>query len=240
MKTEIELDGKVIEVDLITRKRKTIGIIVQIPSKVRVLAPVGLKKELIIQTVKSKGPWILQKLEELEKRRLEIPRRDFVDGETIPFLGEQYELVIIPLKQSNKVNIRLEENRFIVHTPNSSKEYLREALVAWYKSELHKVIRSRVAHFQKYFKDAPSEIVVKNQKAQWASCTSKRKLLFNWRLALAPLAVIEYVVVHEMSHMVHMNHSKEFWALVESILPDYKEHRKWLKEFSLTLSFDKF
>ncbi|MDO4312311.1 MAG: SprT family zinc-dependent metalloprotease [Eubacteriales bacterium] len=92
------------------------------------------------------------------------------------------------------------------------------------------VIPPKAAHYAELLKVSYGRITIRNQKTRWGSCSSKGNLNFNCLLMLMPDEVIDYVVVHELCHRIEMNHSKEFWALVESVLPDYKNHKKWLKE----------
>ena len=80
------------------------------------------------------------------------------------------------------------------------------------------------------FKQPFNRVFIKGQKTRWGSCSKQRNLSFNWRLVMAPLPVIDYVVAHELAHLVEMNHSRKFWALVEQIYPGYSLHRAWLKE----------
>ena len=88
----------------------------------------------------------------------------------------------------------------------------------------------RAAYYLPFTGGSFQRITIRDQKTRWGSCSARGTLSFNWRLMLAPPAVLDYVVVHELCHLTHMNHSPAFWALVESVCPDYRIHRKWLKE----------
>ncbi len=116
------------------------------------------------------------------------------------------------------------------------------ALEKRYRAAAKAYIPQRVAYYAETYchilPPAVSSIAIRSQKTRWGSCSSRGTLSFNWRLMLAPPAILDYVVVHELCHLRHMNHSKDFWACVETILPDYKERRKWLNEHGheLTLS----
>lgn len=91
-------------------------------------------------------------------------------------------------------------------------------------------ICQRAEHYNEELREPVNRICIKDQKSRWGSCSSKRNLNFNWRIIMAPPEVADYVVVHEMCHLRHLNHSPEFWKEVAGILPDYKERRKWLRE----------
>ena len=109
------------------------------------------------------------------------------------------------------------------------------ALEKRYRDAAKEYIPKRVEFYQQYTGGHYSKITIRDQKTRWGSCSSNGTLSFNYRLMLAPPRVLDYVVVHELCHLTHMNHSKEIWNMVESILPEYKEYRNWLKENGNTL-----
>jgi hypothetical protein len=100
----------------------------------------------------------------------------------------------------------------------------------WYRKETEKVILERIEYYKTKFSTGPAKIKIKEQKRRWGSCSSRGSIYFNWRIIMAPPLVIDYVIVHEMSHLIYRNHSPKFWKQVESILPDYKVHKKWLRD----------
>lgn len=106
----------------------------------------------------------------------------------------------------------------------------KTALKKRYKDAARDYIPKRVAYFQTMTGGNYTRITIRDQKTRWGSCSSNGTLSFNWRLMLAPPAILDYVVVHELCHLTHMNHSSAFWATVESVYPDYRTARKWLKE----------
>lgn len=118
---------------------------------------------------------------------------------------------------------------------SSSSTPENEVLVKKYKRLARKVIHERCAFFQPFTQGTYHSISIRDQKTRWGSCSGKGNLSFNWRLILAPPEILDYVVVHELCHLTHLNHSKDFWHLVETVLPDYKERRQWLKENGHTL-----
>ncbi len=112
----------------------------------------------------------------------------------------------------------------------SEKSAYQKRLEAPYKKAAADYFPKRAAYYAPLLGVTYSRITIRDQKTRWGSCSSKGTLSFNWRLMLAPPKILDYVVVHELCHLREMNHSPRFWALVASILPDYKESRKWLKE----------
>ncbi len=106
----------------------------------------------------------------------------------------------------------------------------RAALERRYIEAAHSYIPKRVAYYSAMTGGTYNRITIRSQKTRWGSCSSKGTLSFNWRLMLAPPAILDYVVVHELCHLTHMNHSADFWRAVEAVFPDYRNARKWLKE----------
>ncbi|MDE7247138.1 MAG: M48 family metallopeptidase [Lachnospiraceae bacterium] len=125
----------------------------------------------------------------------------------------------------------LEAKEHAARRPVSDLTYhQRAALEKRYIEAAREYFPKRVSYFQPLTGGSYDRITIRDQKTRWGSCSAKGTLSFNWRLMLAPPAVLDYVVVHELCHLTHMNHSAAFWALVESVCPDYRVHRKWLKE----------
>lgn len=230
----IEVDGKVILLDVEYRNRKSLEIQVNPDGRVRVLSPFSLLEKDVLKYVESKSTWILTKLNDFNKIDLSLIEKTIKDGEKFLYLGQSYELKI--MKDSIKTTtLSLLKNQMILKTSSFNQEYLKEFLIKWYKKKGLDKIKERVGFYQPYILVKPKDIVVKEQKRRWGSCTSKRRLLFNWRIIMAPLSVLDYIVVHEMCHLIHMNHGKEFWTCVERILPRYKEEKRWLKENGIYL-----
>ncbi len=106
----------------------------------------------------------------------------------------------------------------------------RAALTQRYIAAAREYFPKRAAHFQQFTGGTYNRITIRDQKTRWGSCSARGTLSFNWRLMLAPPAILDYVVVHELCHLTHMNHSPAFWQAVEAVCPDYRDSRRWLKE----------
>ncbi|GAA0123465.1 M48 family metallopeptidase [Clostridium faecium] len=220
---------KTIAFEVEFRHRKTLEISIEPPDIIKVVAPIGTSEDDIIKKVRSKANWIVQKLFEYKNMKYIKIHKELVNGESFMYLGRNYSLQIIIDQSKAKPEVKLHQGKFYITTNTSNETILRMALQEWYREKALEKIKKRIIYFQPYFKMEPSDIVVKEQQKRWGSCTSNNKLLFNWRCVMAPAPVLDYIVVHEMCHMVHMNHSKEYWNLVESIIPDYKERKEWLR-----------
>lgn len=129
----------------------------------------------------------------------------------------------------------LNKRDFIITTPTREQLKLKESMELWFRHKTLEKVEEGITYYQKYFNVKPTAIKAKEQKKRWASCTAKKELLFNWRCVMAPSWVIDYIVVHEMCHMLHMDHSKDFWLLVEKIMPEYEKRREWLKNYGVKM-----
>ncbi|MBO0562170.1 M48 family peptidase, partial [Clostridium botulinum] len=126
-------------------------------------------------------------------------------------------------------------NKFIIYINSGILKDKREAIIKdnlekFYKEQAINVLKERTDYYSNILKVAPKNIVIKNQKTLWGSCSSKGNINYNYKIVMAPLEILDYIVVHELCHLVHMNHSKDFWDLVEIVIPDWKKRRNWLKE----------
>lgn len=129
-------------------------------------------------------------------------------------------------------------SRDICLTPAELKRL--EALEKRYRSAARNRFEQRCAYYRLITGGTYTAVTIRDQKTRWGSCSSRGTLSFNYRLIFAPSQVLDYVVVHELCHLTHMNHSKEFWNMVSSVMPDYKAHRKWLKEHGSELTLENY
>ncbi|MCR4588314.1 MAG: M48 family metallopeptidase [Lachnospiraceae bacterium] len=146
------------------------------------------------------------------------------------FLQQKAEWIFRTLA---KVNSRKEKLKNAPQADYSPEE--AAALEKYYRKMAREVITKRVEYYSRYISRPYTSISIRDQKTRWGSCSSKGGLNFSWRLVLAPPQVLDYVVVHELCHLLHMNHSSAFWAEVGRIYPDYKACRKWLRENGASL-----
>lgn len=162
----------------------------------------------------------------------------------LPLYGRDSDVVRILKEKQFWIGMKLSElqkRKQAQQTQHLTEEQCL-ALEKKYRIAAKTYIPQRVAYYTEHYdyliRRDYSSITIRDQKTRWGSCSSRGTLSFNWRLMLAPLNILDYVIVHELCHLTHMNHSKDFWNCVETILPDYKERRKWLKEHGheLTLS----
>jgi predicted metal-dependent hydrolase len=220
-------------VDQIVRsKRKTIAIIVQRDGKVMVRAPLRVAERTIQAFIESKSDWISEKkLQAAQQVGLQV--RKFAEGEMFLLLGKEIPLRLV---DSQQAALSLQDSYFCF-----SHRALPNALAVfehWYKEQARQVLTGRVRLFAAQHGFGYDKVRITSARTRWGSCSSRGTLSFTWRLVMAPLAVVDYVVLHELAHLKIQNHSAVFWAEVARLMPDYKRHRDWLKKNGRSLTLD--
>lgn len=163
------------------------------------------------------------------------PRLRLENGEQISFLGEKRSLVVVR-EDRKRGRAKCVMNKLLLFVPyEADYKCKRELLEKWFRKEAALILREKAEEFAKILSVEFKEIHIKDQRSRWGSCSSKGNLNFNWRIVMAPELVCDYVVIHELCHLKHMNHSEAFWQLVRSICPEYKQYRRWLKENGMSL-----
>ena len=239
-----------IEYNLMKSKRKTISISVDSKGNILVKAPLRLSDENVLELVKQKASWIEQKLRLVEETVGQKQDRQYVNGEIFYYLGKEYIFQLIEDASRKKLTVNIYDEKLVVTMPTSKAGSINDdivndgsindgiikvAITKWYKQMAKVKIVERVTHYESLFSEKRGSIIVKEQKKRWGSCSQDGTLRFNWRIIMAPEYIIDYIVVHEMSHLRYMNHAKEFWHQVERVLPDYKIRKEWLKKNGITL-----
>lgn len=229
MKLSYEYGTQRIEFSVVFRNRKTLSIEVEAPNVITVIAPEGTDEVRILETVKTKSKWIIQRLFDIKEMEYRKRTKQYVNGEAFIYMGRNYSLQIVQDDKATLPEAKLIRGRFYVYTYSREEKVVGQALENWYKDKAREKIQERIKYYQYYFDIKPTNIIIKDQQKRWGSCTSKKELLFNWKCIMAPSPVLDYIVVHEMCHLAHMNHSKEFWQLLKRVLPDYENRKAWLR-----------
>ncbi len=213
-----------------SQRRKTVSL--QVTREGVVLrCPHGIPLAHLDAWVTQKQDWIRRKQEELAARP-RPPARRFADGEEIGYLGDS----LVLRRDQSRLGIGLEAR--ILWVPDIGDPQILGGLVKdWYQAEASRVIPQRVEVYRLELGVPRPPVLIRDPRRRWGSCNAKGELRFNWRLMMAPLAILDYVVVHELCHLRHLNHSTQFWDCVGSLLPDYKARRRWLKQISHQLEW---
>ena len=218
---------------LIRSDRKTIAILVRRDGTVIVRAPHRATNQQIMGFVEQKRAWIEEKLLQASQRTAQAAPRAFAAGERFRYLGGEYPLEIV-----RRARPALSFDGACFTLAESSLPRARETFEAWYRAEARRVISERAQVLAAHHRLAYSKIKITSARTRWGSCSSLGTLSFTWRLVMAPLPVIDYVIIHELAHLVERNHSKRFWDRVKAMLPDYAKHVRWLKENGFHLSLE--
>lgn len=217
-------------------RRATKTRIVVTSEKIEVIAPLHVSDDILHQFVKDKSSWITHAVQKLKARNTHLQSfapETYQHGAAIPYQGKTYPLSLTPTKLRR---IKIEHSEaFHAHIPHTqwntiSSEEIRSALIRWMKTNLKVTVEQMVLQHGPKYQLFPKSITIKSQKSRWGSCGIHDDITINWLLALAPLEILEYVVVHELCHIKEKNHSKQFWLLVDQHLPDYRNARIWLKQ----------
>ncbi len=176
--------------------------------------------------LKARQGWIIRNFTKYRKFESLSVRKEIRVGDVIPYLGQ--ELKVLTIEKSGKTaHVRLKRDSVIVGTSGNKK--LNVILEKWYRTQATKQIKERLEKWSARLDVSYNKIAIRGQKTRWGSCSSKGNLNFNWKLLTAPGPVIDYVIIHELTHLKEMNHSKRFWQLVAEHCPSWREHKKWLK-----------
>ncbi|QKE75061.1 M48 family metallopeptidase [Arthrobacter citreus] len=220
--------GETISFNVLYKKRKSIGIYIDSYGNVEVQAPKDTPDKNVTEVLEINWELILQKSNEMKERLRGPKERAYEFGETFLYLGSSYPIQISHDESIQQDQVVLKKDCLNIIVKQLDEERIQQALKRFYYQQCKAIVEKSIKKYQSNFKVKPSSIRITDSKTNWGTCDSKRQLTFNWKLAMAPQQVIDYVVVHEMCHLIHLNHDRSFWRLVGKIIPDYKERENWL------------
>jgi predicted metal-dependent hydrolase len=230
---KINYGSKSIEFNITFNARKSLGIKVTPDSIVNVIAPFSASEIDIKEKVKIKAKWILKQQAFFNGYKPSTPKRKFVNGETHLYLGRQYQLKII---KATSEGVKLYRGELVITGKKTNAIYVEKILNQWYKEKaifhFEEILSTAVLQFKKY-KIATPILQVRQMQKRWGSCTPSGKIILNTELIKAPKGSIEYVIIHELCHLVHYNHNKDFYALQNKQYPNWG---KWKEKLELALS----
>lgn len=213
------------------KRRKTVHICIRQSSEVEVHAPVAYSCDRIEGFISSKSRWIIEKLNLF--KLCESNKKSPGILESL-YLGQAYP-VILQDSETAWGRIHFDDKGWTVDvprhkTPAQRGVYAAEFLLKWYKSRAKTILDQRVEYYGRILGVEPSQVRIRSPKRLWGSChPSKRVLNFNWKIIMAPVEMLDYVVIHELSHIKVPDHSKRFWRFVSQFCPDFKKHNEWFK-----------
>ncbi|MFN3481235.1 MAG: M48 family metallopeptidase [Thermodesulfovibrionales bacterium] len=209
---------------IIRTQRKTIALHITDDATLTVRAPLKVSDKTIMGVISKHANWIKQKTNEIITRDPRYARKEFVSGEGFLFLGRYYRLEVVddqdePLKFENKF-----------YLSKSVLPRARELFIDWYKNMAYEKISERVELYACNSGLKYKKVNITDAQKRWGSCGHNGNLNFSWWLIMAPLPVLDYVVVHELAHIEEKNHTRSFWNKVKILMPDYEKHKDWLRE----------
>ena len=220
-----------------SERAKRLRIVVK-PDRVELVAPIGLPESQIHQFAQAQQDWIRHARQRVQAKSQSTVQgfapEEYVDGVSLPFQNQELTLRLGLHKQKRLSIEGINRTTLLINLPETlhgehRQQAIRGALEKWYKQQAQFQVSEIVNKHAPRFNLQPRSIRIKTQTSRWGSCGPHNDINLNWLLMLAPAATLEYVVVHEICHIRHKNHSPAFWNLVAQHLPDYHQQRQWLK-----------
>ncbi|MCI5609850.1 MAG: M48 family metallopeptidase [Roseburia sp.] len=212
--------------EIIRSRRRTIALEINAQGELIVRAPFRASMEQIMDFVERKQDWICDKTRQMQVRRQAQPHIGIAQGDQLYYKGELYPVIISEGRSGS-----FDGSCF--HLPSTANT--GEMLTAWYRKQAARVIIPRVEEYAARMGVEPKGVRITSARTRWGSCSYVNYINFSWHLVMCPEDVINYVVVHELCHIWHKDHSRLFWASVAEYDPDYKEHRRWLREHGILM-----
>ena len=219
-----------LRVEVVRSIRRTAGLRI-VGTDLQVRVPEHLEDQRVAEILKRKRPWIRSKVAEL-KRVPPHRTKELVSGESFPYLGRNYRLKV---QEGHQVGVCL-SGGYLRATirPTEQREHqalrIQQSLENWYRSRALERLQDKTHRYAQQIGVLPAGISVRSFKSRWGSCDKKGEVVFNWNIIKAPHSIVDYVVIHELCHLIHPNHSKDFWQLVGRHDASYPEHRQWLRK----------
>tara|TARA_B100000214_G_scaffold251465_1_gene184878 strand:+ start:400 stop:1110 length:711 start_codon:yes stop_codon:yes gene_type:complete len=218
-----------LRVEVLRSKRKT-SVLYIVGDELQIRVPNRVRDRKIVEILETKERWIRNKVIQLQNQRI-TNKREFISGESFSLFGRNLYLKVL---EGGKVGTQLIDDYLITTVRGSEigdlrKSRIKTYLEQWYIHEAYQKLEEKVMRYSKIIRVSPREIKVRNYKTRWGSCDNKGRLTFNFHLIKAPHEIVDYVVIHELCHMIQPNHSKFFWNEVARFDPSFKNHKKWLK-----------
>tara|TARA_Y100001978_G_scaffold74802_1_gene67061 strand:+ start:1378 stop:2088 length:711 start_codon:yes stop_codon:yes gene_type:complete len=217
-----------LKVEVVRSKRKTSALHI-VGDELQIRVPNRVRDGKIVEILEIKERWIRNKAIQL-KSQPRLKEREFISGESFSLFGRNLKLKVL---EGGKVGTKLVDDYLITtvrasEIGDSRKSRIKNYVEKWYVQEAYKILEEKVIRYSKIIQVSPTEMKVRNYKTRWGSCDKKGRLTFNFHLLKAPHSIVDYVVIHELCHMIQPNHSKFFWREVEKYDFLYKQHKRWL------------
>jgi predicted metal-dependent hydrolase len=233
----ILLDGRELAYTLRESPRaRRLRLLIRPEGGLEVVVPRRTTRARIEDVLRAKAGWIDATLARVAREAAALPApAPLAHGQTLLFAGRELRLALLLAAPGKRSHTRLTGQTLVLTVADGRQETIHAALEAWYRAQARAVFAERIAHCNAAYGFTFGRVSIKEQKSRWGSCSRAGNLNFNWRLLLAPLPVLDYVVYHELAHLKELNHSPRFWRLVAQACPDFETQRAWLRHFGRTL-----
>lgn len=221
----LELEYLPVPCELKRSQRKSLALHVS-HNRVEVRAPLRMPRNPVEQFVKKHQGWIRKKLQEKQLKHAE--KLQLVAGQPILYKAQDWQL---SLRDQAPAGVFMEPGQFCIQAPGIDAQKAEKILTQWLKAKAKDYLPARTRALATYLgvDHKLKEVVFRKTRSKWGHCTSEGRIQYNWLIMLAPDGVIDYMICHEVCHLLHMNHSPAFWEAVASVCPDYKRYVGWLK-----------
>ena len=213
-------------------RRKTVALAVEPGGAITLTDPVHVPLPRLHDLVRSKAPWVLERVKRQSDRPPPAIERELTSGASVLYLGRHYRLKLI---QTSTPAVTLRGGWLVVTGERDDPERVRAAVTGWLRGRARVYLPRRLEIVCKRHHVGTPELVVTEQKGRWGSCTATGTLRINWRIVQAPLSLIDYVLLHELTHLTHPTHGTAFWAALGRRLPDYEPRRERLRQLGADL-----
>ncbi|MFI5271838.1 MAG: M48 family metallopeptidase [Ktedonobacterales bacterium] len=231
----VQLAGRAIPYTLrVSARARRLRLVIRPPGALEVVAPRNTSQVRVVAALHEKAAWVLATLDRIAREAQPAP---LATGASLAYAGRQLTLAIQSGAPAGHFRAHLRDDTLTLTVADGAQQTLRAALETWYRRQARELFRERLDACNALYGFPFGRVAIKEQKSRWGSCSRAGNLNFNWRLLLAPLPVLDYVVVHELCHLRELNHSPDFWRLVARGCPDYAAHRRWLRQHGRTLRF---
>jgi predicted metal-dependent hydrolase len=219
-------DGEALRIDIRISKRARRLKLISGMRGVEAIVPINYDLVKLADFVASKRDWIIRTTKHYDKLK---ERCGELDLDTIYFLGDKYQFRIVKDRQQI---VTISESMKLITFHVMDKRIHKRQIQEWYRQKTTSIIAERLPELSSKLKLEYNKVSIKKQRSRWGSCSRKKNLNFNLLLAAAPLEVIDYVIIHELIHLIELSHSKRFWELVCKADPEYEKHKKWLVDYA--------
>ena len=216
-----------------SKRRKTITVNIERDGSVNAVAPIDCNDETIRKELEAREYLICKHIANRKAVNKAYINRNFVNGQAFLFMGKSYNLLI---SETARKSLEIVDDKFVLNERCLPKA--KETFIKFYKKQGLPYLQERIDYFSKLVGRAPTSIRLIELGGHWASCTPQHTINFHWKCIMAKPEIIDYLIVHELTHLKYPQHTRQFWDSVFSVMPNYKEYENWLHDYGVTLCLD--